>query len=469
METSSLKGIFDVVVIGGGPGGYSAAIRAAQLGGKVALVEGKVLGGVCLNEGCIPTKFLLNLAETLQSIRRANEFGIEVGDVSLNPKTMAARRQAVVNRLVSGIDFLMKKYKIEVVYGEGAVLEQGAVEIYDKNSRRSLIKTKNIVVATGSEPIRPSIPGVDTVGVITSDQALELSKIPSSLAIIGGGPEGVEFADIFRGLGCKVTVIEMLSQLLPGQDSEIASELQLILSRKGIEIYTNSKVIGIEDSQEGKNVTFSLGGQTKSTEAEIVLLAVGRRSNALDIGLEDLGVEVSNSGVSVDEHMMTNVPGIYVVGDAAGKYLLAYTAFAEGEVAVEHSMGKESCMEYKAVPITVFTSPEVGSVGLTEYEARNQGFDVTVGRFPFRANGKAVSTGYTDGFVKVVADRKTDKLLGVHILGQNATEIIHASAIALKMNAKVKDIASTLHAHPTLSEAVKEAALDVYGMAIHKG
>ena len=460
--------IFDVVVIGGGPGGYSAAIRTAQLGGKVGLVESKSLGGVCLNEGCIPTKFLLGFAETLRSIQNAHQLGITVGEVSINSKALYTKKNIVIKKIISGINFLMKKHDITVFTGEGAILEEGVVEVYSKTGERVLVNTKNIVIATGSESIRPPIPGVDGAKIITSDQALELTHVPKNMVIIGGGPEGVEFADIFESMGCKVTVVEMMSQLLPTQDKEVASELQRILSRKGVDIFLNSRVTAIEDSNGCKAVSFNSNDGIRKVVTEIVLLAVGRKPNVLDIGLEKIGLDF-DSNIGVDEHMMTNVKGVYAVGDVVGKYLLAYTAFMEGEVAAECAMGKNVSVNYKTIPITIFTSPEVASVGLTEDQARQSEFGVKVGKFPFRASGKAVSMGHPDGFVKVVADSRSDKLLGVHIIGHSATELIHEATLALRLDAKVEDIVSTPHAHPTLSEAFKEAALDIRDLSIHKG
>ena len=461
--------IFDVVIVGGGPGGYSAAIRAAQLGGKIALVEGKNLGGVCLNEGCIPTKFLLHFSDLYKEIQHSNKFGLDIKNITFSQQILLDKKNLVINRLVKGLTLILNKYSIKVISGEGALLNANTVEVLDDQGNAILIKGNNIIIATGSTISKPPIPGIDLSGVITSEDALDLNNIPKSLVIVGGGPEGVEFADIFSNLGSKVTVIEMLPQLLPSQDSEIALELETIFKKKNIQIYKNSKVSSISaNSDNSLLVNIQNDNEKNDISCDLVLLATGRKPNTYDIGLEELGIKFSNSIIETNDCMMTNIPNIYVIGDAAGKYLYAYTAFYEGEIAAEHAMGKNSKINYQHIPSTIFTNPELASVGLTEEQTKQLKLEIKIGRFPFRASGKAISLGKTDGFVKIIVDKNNDKILGVHIIGHNAAEIIHEAVICLNLQATVKDLANTIHSHPTFAEALREAALDVDNLSIHK-
>lgn len=460
---------FDLVVIGAGPGGYVAAIRGAQLGGKVAIIEKSELGGVCLNEGCIPTKFLLEVVEVIEAVRKAAALGITTTEPRVDWTTIRERKRLIVKRLTNGIAFLMKKYRIQVFKGSGNILNPTRVEVKMNEGHTIELETKKIILATGSRPSKIPVPGVDSEGVITSNKLLEIDELPKSMIIVGGGPEGVEFANILQTFGTDVTIVEMLPRLLPLEDGEIGSELRKIMEKKGITVLTSSKLLSIGGALGQKTVKISTQEGEKELKAEMVLLAAGRRPNVEGIGLEALNMKFSKAGVNVNERMHTNIDGVYAIGDAAGKYLLAYTASEEGMVASENALGREAEIEYQVIPRCIFTKPEVAAVGLTEEQAREQGYRVKVGRFPFRANSKAISQGHTDGFVKVVAREDDGLILGVHIIGLNAAELIHEATLGVKLGATVEDLYQTLHAHPTLSEALREAALDVRELAIHKG
>ncbi|MBE3036635.1 MAG: dihydrolipoyl dehydrogenase [Candidatus Atribacteria bacterium] len=457
----------DVAIIGGGPGGYVAAIKAAHLGLKVVLVEKDKLGGVCLNWGCIPTKALVSTAELLNHLQRAGEFGIQVKDYSFDFPAIMKRKDMITQRLSSGVGQLMKANQVRVIRGEGQIIEPGTVEIIGTAGEKEIIKTKNIIIATGSKVMRLPIPGIDNEGVITSDEALSLSELPSRMLIIGGGVVGVEFAGIFKALGVEVTVVEMLPRILLPIDEEIARRLTQLLKRKGIEILTDSKVKEIKKSHQNLEVLISTTDGEKKIETEKVLLAAGRVPELGNIDVQRLGIELDKGAIKVDEKMRTNIPGIYAVGDVVGKIMLAHVASREGIVAVENISGKEVLMDYKVVPNCVFSMPEVASVGLTEEEARKENNNIKVSKFPFTANGKALAMGEAEGLVKIIADADTSELLGFHILGAHASDLIAEGTLALSMEATAFEIVNTIHAHPTLAEAIAEAAEGIIGKPIH--
>jgi len=457
----------DVVIIGGGPGGYVAAIKAAHLGLKALLVEKDKLGGVCLNWGCIPTKALVSTAELLNHLQRAGEFGIQVKDYSFDFPAIMKRKDLITQRLSSGVGQLMKANQVRVVKGEGQIIEPGKVEITDSAGQKEVIKAKNIIIATGSSVMSLPIPGINSDGVITSNEALSLSELPSRMLIIGGGVVGIEFAGIFRALGVEVTVVEMLPRILLPIDEEITRRLTQLLKGKGIEILTDSKVKEIKKNHQNLEVLISTTDGEKIIETEKVLLATGRVPELGNIDVQRLGIELNGKAIKVDEKMRTNIPGIYAVGDVVGKIMLAHVASREGIVAVENISGKEVLMDYKVVPNCVFSMPEVASVGLTEEEARKENDNIKVSKFPFLANGKALSMGETEGMVKIIADGDTFELLGVHILGTHASDLIAEGTLALSMEATAFEIVNTIHAHPTLAEAVAEAAEGVLGKPIH--
>jgi len=456
-----------IVIIGGGPGGYVAAIRASQLGAQVTLIEKDTLGGTCLNRGCIPTKALLESANVLAEIRDAAVFGISAEKVSIDFSAVAKRKEAVVQQLVSGVNSLMKKNKIEVIKGTGTLIDSRTVGILETGDQ---INADNIIIATGSKPTTVPIKGIDEPGVITSDEALAMEKFPKSIIIIGGGVIGLEFAQIMHRMGSKVTIVEMMPQVLPTEDTEIANMLMDILKKEGMEIFTDVSVTSISGSQQGREVvSFTTGDGNNKQErvAEKVLLAVGRSPNTDDLGGDKLGLNVDNGKLVVNERMETNIPGIYAIGDVIGGLMLAHVAVEEGKCAVENILGNDCKIDYKTAPRCVYTSPAVACAGLTEAKAKQDYGDIKIGRFPFRANGKALILNETEGMVKIIADAQYGQILGVHILGPQATELIAEAVLGMRMEVTFEDAASTIHAHPTLSEAMMEAFLDVSGSRIH--
>jgi dihydrolipoamide dehydrogenase len=451
-----------VIILGGGPAGYVAAIRAAQLGGEVSVVEKDRLGGTCLNRGCIPTKALLASVEVLSSSRQGEKFGLKVGDVSPDFPAMLSRKDKIVEQLVKGVEFLFKSRKINLLKGEGKFLEPKVVEVTKEDGSKERLEGDKIIIATGSEPAKPSLFSFDGERIITSNEALNLSKIPESLLIVGAGAIGVEFASIFRELGTEVTIVEMLPQILPTEDEEVVQILEREFKKKRIKVHTGTKIEKVE-SLESKVASKLSSGET--IESEKVLVAVGRKLNSE--GLDRIGLKIEKGKVLVNERMETNIPDLYVAGDVTGGVLLAHKASAEGIVAAENALGKTSTMDYKVIPSCIFSHPEVASVGLSEKKAKEEGARIKVGKFPFRALGKAQALGRFEGLVKIVADAESDEILGVHIIGPQATDLIAEGALALRMEATVEDLARTIHAHPTLSEAMMEAAHALHNRAIH--
>ncbi len=463
---------YDIAIIGGGPGGYVAAIRAAQLGAKVALVEKDRIGGTCLNRGCIPTKALVRSVEALQLVDKAPEFGVLVEEPAFDFARIMAHKDEVVTRLVRGVEALLKAHKVEVISGMATIPKPGLVLVKPVNgdelptSNLQPLTSKNIIIATGSVSARPPIAGLDAPGVLTSDEILELEEVPDSLAIIGGGVIGLEFASIFHSLGTQVTVLEMLPTLLPTVDRELARRYKSYLQREGVEVHLRSPVEEIRPTQSGLAV--KIADSEKEIKAEKVLVATGRVPYTEGLGLEELGVKQERGAIVVDEHMATNVPGVYAIGDVTGGVMLAHLASRQGEVAVENIMGHPVTMDYRAVPNCVFTLPEIAGVGLTEEQAKSEGLDYQVAKFPLSASGRALIIGETAGLVKLICERGSGKVLGMHIMGPQASDLIAEGTLAIQMGATARDIAQTIHAHPTLSEAIMEAAkAAAFGQAIH--
>ena len=458
----------DIVIIGGGPGGYVAAIKAAQLGGKVTLMEKDELGGTCLNWGCMPTKALLHGVEILESLETGKEFGIQADGVKVDFAKMSVRKDRAVKILVSGVAGLMKANGIEVIKGAAQLLSPRVIQVGDGKSQSASYQAKKIILATGSVSAPLPIPGAQLPGVIDSTGALKLNRVPESMVIIGAGPIGLEFGTIFSALGAKVTILELLPQVLPSEDEEVASALEKSLRRFKIKILTGSRVRGIEESTGGKlKVSAVTGEGEEAFEGEVVLVAVGRKPNLEGLGLQEAGVRFGKKGIAVNSRMETNIPGIYAVGDVTGQWLLAHFAFAQGEVAAENAVGRKAQLDSLAVPRCVYTLPEVASVGLTEKEAKEKGYEIKVGRFPFSANGKATVLGERTGLVKIVSEVKYGEILGMNIFGPHATDLIGEAVLAMTLEGTAQDIARAIHPHPTLTEAMKEAALDVDGLSLH--
>jgi dihydrolipoamide dehydrogenase len=458
----------DVCVIGTGPGGYIAAVRAAQLGLKVAVVEREEIGGVCLNTGCIPTKAMLRSAEVLTTMRHAADYGVLAENVSVDFEKVIARRQKVVKQLTSGVGSLFKSYGVQVFRGSGELVEQGEVRV--TGNEDATINTKNVIIATGSVPAKLPIPGADGPGVIDSDGALALREIPKSMLIIGGGAVGSEWACVFSAFGTQVTLVEMLPTLLPLEDEDMGRTLARSLQRQGVTVHTDALLEEIATGDDGLSVGILTlkDGKQERVSAEKVLVGVGRKPNTPGLGLDTLGVKTDRRGfVEVDEYLRTSVRNVYAIGDVTGKQLLAHLASHQGVVAAEAIAGTGHPMDYKAVPACTYTHPEVASVGLSEKKAREQGYDVRIGRFPFQANGRALTYGDAEGMVKVVADAKYGELLGMHIIGPQASELIPEATLGIRLEATLDDIMGTIHAHPTLAEAIGEAAWAAAGAALN--
>jgi len=456
---------YDVIIIGGGPGGYVAAIRAAQLGAKVGVVEKDNLGGTCLNRGCIPTKALVASASLLSQVKQAGSFGINIDGFSIDFAKIMGRKNEIVNGLVNGIEFLFKRHKVDKISGVGKIIQPGLVEVTDSEGNVNKISCSNIIIATGSEPALIASLGYNGTTVITSNEALELEEIPESLLVIGGGVIGCEFATIFHEMGTRVTVVEALATILPMVDQEIARRQQSILKKKGIQTKTKIMIKSVSTDNEGIVATLENGEEIRAQKA---LISIGRTFNTKGLGLETVGIATGPKGeILVDDYLRTNIPGIYAIGDVTNKIQLAHVASAQGLVAVDNIMGQERKVDYRVVPNCIFTMPEVGSVGITTQEADQQGIKTKVGKFPFAALGKARCIEETDGIVKIITDAETDQVLGVHILGPHATDLIAEAALALQMGATARDIARTIHAHPTMAETVMEAAELALGLPTH--
>ncbi len=468
---------FDIVVIGTGPGGYVGAIRAAQLGMKVAVVEkrqggGKTNhGGTCLNVGCIPSKALLHASEKFAETNNGlAEMGIGVEKPKLDLAAMQSYKDKGVKGNVDGIDFLFRKNGIEVFPGLGAITAPGVVEVVSEAGEKTVLKAENIIIATGSQAA--GLPGieVDEKKIVTSTGALALTKVPGHLVVIGGGVIGLELGSVWRRLGAKVTVVEYLDQILPGMDGDIVKQFQRSLKKQGFAFKLSSKVLGVEKAGKKRKVLVENAktGKREEIEADVVLVAIGRVPYTEGLGLEDLGIAKDNRGrINVDERYQTSIAGIYAIGDVIKGPMLAHKAEEEGVALAEYLAGQKPHVNYDLVPGVVYTRQEIASVGRTEASLREDGIAYKVGKFPFMANGRARVSHGTEGFVKLLADAKTDRVLGVHVIGNNASEMIHEAAVLMEFGGSAEDLARTCHAHPTLSEAVREAALDADNRAIH--
>ena len=456
---------YDIIIIGGGPGGYVAAIRAAQLGNKVAVVESNALGGICCNWGCIPTKTLLNNAHLLNTIKDAKNFGIDIPEYKINWDKIIDRSRNIVKRLSKGIEYLMNKNKIDVIQGRGELIDINKIKIHTSTDSYEIVGSKYIIIATGARP--KVIEGLkpDGTQIITYKEAMVLKSIPKSLTIIGAGAIGIEFADLYNSFGTKINIIEAMPNILPIEDIEISQELEKIFKKRKINILTDTKVDHIEKLKTKVKIHLM---NNNIIESEKVLVAVGVQGNIESIGLDKIGIDVDNTYIKTNGYMQTNIPNIYAIGDIAGPPLLAHVASAEAIIATEHiSKLDVEPMEYDNIPGCTYSDPEVASVGLTELEAKDKGFNIKIGKFPFSALGKSLATGHHDGFVKVIYDAKYGEMLGCHIIGSEATNLITEPAIARKLETTYYELIKTIHPHPTLSEAIMEATADAYEEAIH--
>ena len=464
--------VFDLVVIGGGPGGYVAAIRAAQLGMKVACVEKRAaLGGTCLNIGCIPSKALLHSSEKYaEACHELENHGVKVDAVKLDLKTMMARKDKVVGDLTGGIAFLFKKNKVEHIEGLGTIESATAVSVTPDKGEAQTLQTKHILIATGSEST--PLPGVevDEKQIVTSTGALALSKVPKHLVVIGAGYIGLEMASVWGRLGADVTCVEFLDRITPGMDGDVAKNFQRILKKQGMKFRLKTKVTGAKKKKSGVTLTVepAAGGDAETIKCDAVLVAIGRRPYTEGLGLDAVGVETDNRGfIRIDDEFMTSVPGIYAIGDCVPGPMLAHKAEDEGVVCVEILAGQSGHINYDAIPGIVYTWPEVAAVGKTEEALKEAGIEYKAGKFPFTANSRARANDTTDGFVKILADAKTDAVLGAHIIGPDAGGLIHEIVTVIEFGGAAEDVARICHGHPTLNEAVKEAALAVDGRPIH--
>jgi dihydrolipoamide dehydrogenase len=461
---------FDVVVIGAGPGGYVAAIRASQLGLKAAIIDREWLGGVCLNIGCIPSKALLKNAEVAHLLReRSKEFGFSMDNLQLDFSSAVKRSRQVSDRLTRGVGFLMKKNNVQVVMGTAKLKSKDTVVVTNAEGKEQTLKARNIIIATGSQVAL--FPGVTIDGekVVTYREAILQEKLPKSVVIIGAGAIGLEFATIWRAYGSEVTIVEMLPRIAPLEDEEVSAELQRAFSKRGIEYLTGARVQKIETTASGVKVTVASGEGEKVLEAEQALVAIGFKPNSMGLGLEDVGVKLTEKRyLEVDEHMATNVAGIWAIGDVTGKSLLAHTASAQGILCAETIAGKQTRpINYVMIPRAIFCQPQVASFGYTEAQARELGGPIKIGKFPFQANGKALGLGETSGFVKIIIDEKYGEILGAHMIGAEVSELLPEFTLAQNNEFTIREVMRNIHVHPTLSEAIMEAAENAEGMSIH--
>ncbi len=467
---SDIDSQYKLIIIGAGPGGYVAAIRAAQLGLKTLIVERQFIGGTCLNVGCIPSKDLLTATELYELIKHAKDFGITVGEVSIDLKKMQSRKNRNVKALTAGVEYLLKQNKVDIFKGSARFLDKNSLEL-SAGDEIQKVAAENVIIATGTVPIE--LPGLSfgDPDILDSTKALALDSVPKDMVVIGGGAIGLEMATVYLRLGTEITIVEMLETILPGMDIDLTSQSEAIFKKQGMKIMTSTMVSGSSKVDGRFELSLVDAGERKDKgkiSCEKVLVSVGRKVDTSDLGLDKIGIKTDKRGfIEVDDQMKTNLPGIYAIGDVVGGKLLAHKASKEGEIAAEVVAGRDSQMDYKAVPGVVYTEPEIASVGLTEQEAKEQIFELKIGRFPFRASGRARTMGMMDGLVKIMADKSTGKVLGVHIIGPKASDLIAEATFAISLGATVEDIAETIHAHPTLSETVMEAALNADGRAIH--
>jgi len=452
-----------IAVIGGGVGGYPAAIRAARMGAAVTLIERDLMGGVCVNWGCIPTKSLLQSAELATTIAKSEVFGIKCSECKVDFNAVMERKNAVVQQLRTGVEKLIKAKKINIVKGTASFLDKSTIEIAETGEK---IDAEKMIIATGSKPVKLPIPGGEGENIWNSDDFLQMKSLPKRVIIIGGGVVGIEFAQILHRLGTHVTVLELMDSLIPGSDKEISFALQQSLEKEGINIFTKAVVEKITHSKTKNEVTFKQNGTLNNCEAEKIVVSVGRKPEIGLLNVDRPGLAQENGALIVNERMETNIPRIYAVGDVIGGIMLAHVAIAEGECAARNAMGQAKVMDYKAIPSCVYTSPEVASVGMTE-ESAKENYDIQVGRFPFHGSGKAVILDKSYGMVKIVSEKHYGEVLGVHIIGPHATDIISEAVLGMSMEMTSEELAEAVHPHPTLSEAIMETAQTLQGGAIH--
>ncbi len=455
---------YDLAVIGGGPGGYTAAIYGAKKKLKVALVEKDKLGGVCLNRGCIPTKTLINSANFYNKSKSSSKIGINLEGVTVDWSNVQKNKDQVVTNLRGGVQGLLKANGVTLYRGKASLIDKNTVAIDGQGQDR--IRAKNIIIATGSVPQEPPFTGGNLEGVISSDEALDFDDIPSSMVIVGGGVIGIEMAYIYNSFGTEVTIIEMLPDLLTGQDRDVIKEITRVLRRRKIKLLTNTRLMSVENDGGQLLVNYESKGEAGQVNAEKLLVAIGRK--VLTSAVDNIGIAMDDKGIKVDERLRTNIANIYAIGDVTGKLMLAHVASKQAMKAVEDIVGIQAKMDYSIVPSCIYTNPEIASVGLNEEEARAKYGNVKIGKFPLGASGKAMTMGENIGFVKIVADGEWNEILGVHIVGPQATELIAEGALAIKLQCTVEELVDTIHAHPTLAENVMEASLDILGEAIHK-
>ena len=461
---------FDVAVIGGGPGGYIAAIRCAQLGKKTALIESRDLGGACLNRGCIPTKTLLHTAELYDEVKNhGRELGLSGAELGYDYAVLAARKDSVVSKLRRGIESLVKGRKITLIKGSAAFTGPRTLKVTDAAGTVTEYGAANIIIASGCEPSSIPVPGADLPAVLNSDAVLSLTAIPDSAVIIGGGVIGIEFATLFNSLGKKITIIEMLPRILNGMDQSVCDAMTKLLSKRGVEIHTNAKLLEIKTAPCGAVCAYEENDAKKEAMGSIVIMAVGRRPVSKNLNLAAAGLAENRGFITVDEKMATNVPGIYAIGDVTGKVQLAHVASAQGMVAAAAIAGKKAAMSYGIIPACVYTNPEIASIGKTEVQVKEAGLPYKTGTFPAAGNGRSLIMNAADGFVKIISHADTGEILGAHIMAPRATDLIGEIAVSMKAEATIEEIAGTIHGHPTVNEMIMEAAHDVEGLCCHKG
>ncbi len=457
---------YDLIVLGSGPGGYPAAIRASQLGKKVAIVERESLGGICLNWGCIPTKALLKSAQVYEYAKHAADYGIEINDPKQNFGNVIKRSRGVADKMNKGVTFLMKKNKIDVVMGDGKLIAPGKLEVTGADNKKQVLEAKNIVIATGARARELPALKIDGKKIVGYRDAMNLPSQPKSMIVVGSGAIGTEFAYFYNSMGTKVTIVEFLPRIVPVEDEEISKELEKNFKKQGITIMVNSEVMSVDTNGDGVKAKIKTADGEVTLEADILLSAVGITANLENIGLEELGIKTDKGKIVVDANQQTNVPGIYALGDCTPNQALAHKATKEGINAAEHLAGeKPEPIDYLNVPGCTYCSPEIASVGLTEKGAKDAGYEIKVGKFPFIASGKATAAGSTEGFVKIIYDAKYGELLGCHMIGNNVTELIAEVVTARKLETTGHEILNAIHPHPTMSEAVKEATAVAYGEA----
>ncbi|MDQ6843277.1 MAG: dihydrolipoyl dehydrogenase [Bacteroidota bacterium] len=457
---------YDVIVLGSGPGGYPAAIRASQLGKKVVIVERESLGGICLNWGCIPTKALLKSAQIFEYAKHAADYGIEVNDPKQNFGNVIKRSRGVADKMNKGVTFLMKKNKIDVVMGNGKLLAPGKLEVTGNDGKKQVLEAKNIIIATGARARELPALKIDGKKIVGYRDAMNLPTQPKSMIVVGSGAIGTEFAYFYNSLGTKVTIVEFLPRIVPVEDEDISKELDKNFKKQGIAIMVNSEVVSVDTSGDGVKAKIKTADGEVTLEADILLSAVGITANLENIGLEELGIKMDKGKIVVDGNLQTNIPGIYAIGDCTPNQALAHKATKEGINAAEHLAGeKPEPIDYNNVPGCTYCSPEIASVGYTEKAAKDAGYELKIGKFPFIASGKATAAGSTEGFVKIIYDAKYGELLGCHMIGNNVTELIAEVVTARKLETTGHEILNAIHPHPTMSEAVKEATAVAYGEA----